>query len=301
MKKLLSASATIALATLGFAAAPASATTPDANINYEMDSNLTDTTGSSTLTAAATCSSPAASDLCNVSTNFGSDSNGGYWHWVTTQGNGGGAVLDTTASLGSTFSIYFKFAIDDEANDINSGSCATPADNYSKILDFLDQAVDTGLYTSGCDPLFISTGFETGTASIDRGEVVEVVVSRDGVSEDVTVFINYADGFEESFVTNDSAGEFIPAVQGSGSRIRMFQDDGTDATNEGIQEGRLYSVKAWANTALTLDQLDGLATLNSDNELAETGVDNGQMSAIVGFGIASLVAGVAVIARRRRA
>lgn len=298
MKRTYAAIAILATAVVGLTETPANAVTPDANVNFPMSGNFTDTLGAATLTPAVTCSSPAPTDLCNVSANFGSDSHGDFWHWVTTQGNGGGAVLDTTASLGSTFSIYLKFAIDEEANDDNGGNCSNPQDNYSKILDFRDQASDVGLYTSGCDPLYISTGFDTGEASIALGEVVELVLSRDDDSGLVSVFINYADGFEESFVTDDSAGEFIPAVQGSGSRIRLFQEDGVDATWEGIKEGRLYNVMVWADTALTLDQLDELASL--DESLADTGVDNSQALTLAGFGVAAILAGFVALVRRRR-
>lgn len=299
MKKLLSASALVSAIAFVSLTAPAHATTPEAAVDFQLSGNLTDSLGGATLTPAAICSSPSPTDLCNVSANFGSDDNGNFWHWVTTQGNGGGAVLDTAASLGSTYSLYFKFAIDEESDDLNSNSCDTPGDNYSKILDFQDQASDVGLYTSGCDPLYISTGFDTGEASIALGEVVELVLSRDDDSGLVTVFINYSDGFEESFVTDDSAGEFIPAVEGSGSRLRLFQEDGVDETWEGVKEGRLYGVKAWPNTALTLEQLGDLASL--EDSLADTGADAGQVSTIAGFGIAALVAGVAAVARRRRA
>jgi hypothetical protein len=299
VKKTLAAAAIVALATLGFAAAPAFATTPTASYDYDMDGAFTDSVGSSTLTAAPTCSSPAQSDLCNVSTNFGSDSNGNYFHWVTTQDNGGGVVLDTAAHLGATYSLYLKFAIEQAANDVNGNNCSTPEDNYSKLLDFRDQASDVGLYTSGCDPLFISTGYETGTAEIPLDDVVEIVISRDDSTGLVTFYLNYSNGYEESFVTDDSAGDFIPADQGSGSRIRLFQEDGTDGTAEGIKAGRLYGMKAFADTALTIDQLDGLVTVN--NDLAETGFDAGQSSALLGFGIAAIVAGVAVVVRRRRA
>ncbi|MEY4477153.1 MAG: hypothetical protein RJA31_657 [Actinomycetota bacterium] len=306
MKKFLSVATALALAAVGFAAAPASATTPAASYDFDMDGAFLDSIGSATIAGAATCSSPSASDLCNVSANFGTDSIGDFWHWVTTQDNGGGAVLTTSAQLGNSYSLYFKFAMDEASRDTSASNCAAPEENYSKLLDFQDKTIDTGLYTQGCDTFLISTGFDTGTASIPLGDVVEIVVSRDDTTSMVTVFVNYGNGYEESFVTDDSADEFIPADSGSGSIIRMFQDDGVDATAEGVKEGRLYGVKAWAGTALTINDLDGLVTVtpatNAGNDnLADTGVDAAQSSTILGFGIAALVAGVAVVARRRRA
>lgn len=299
MKRIFSSSVAVALATLGLVSVPAAAATPAANIDYSMAGTFTDSLGASTLAALPDCSSPAVSDVCNVSESFSSDSNGNFWRWASTQGNGGGAVLDTTSSLGTTFSIYLKFAIDDEANDDQGSNCTNPDANYSKIIDFRDQASDVGLYTSGCGTLYISTGFETGVASIDLGEVVELVLSRDGATGLVSVFINYSDGFEESFVADDSSGDFIPAVQGSGSRIRLFHDDGTDLSWEGIKAGRLYGMKVWGGTALGLDQLDDLASLNNDT-LSDTGMDASQFAALTAFGVAAVVAGATVAKRRRR-
>lgn len=304
MKKIFAASAVLALGTLGMTAAPAFATTPAASYDFDMDGVFADSIGSATIVAADTCSSPAADDLCNTSANFGTDSIGDYWHWVTTQNNGGGAVLTTNADLGNTYSLYFKFAMDDPSRDTSANDCDLPGENYSKLLDFRDKAVDTGLYTQGCGPFYVSTGFDTGTAEVPLGDVVELVVSRDDATDEVTFFINYGNGYEESFVTDDSVSEFVPADSGAGSIVRLFQDDGTDGTAEGVREGRLYGVKAWAGTALTIDQLDGLVTVTPDTNnpnLAETGVDASQLGTAAGFGIAAIIAGVAVAVRRRRA
>lgn len=297
MKIKLATGAAIALAVFGFAATPASAVTPAATYDYSMAGVFDDSIGTSTLTPAATCASPAATDFCNVSANFGTDSNGNYWHWVTTQINGGGAVLDTPARIGGTYSLYYKFAIDNEANDINSEDCTIPNLNYSKILHFGELTNDVGLYTEGCNPLYVSTGFDTGDAAIARGEVVEVVVTRDDTTDVVTIFINTSTGYEESFVYEDTDGDFVAIDQGSGSRVRLFQDDGFDETAEGIQEGRLYGMKVWANTALTIDQLDGIVT-GTDN-LGETGIDSESLSALAGAGFVALAIGATVVARRR--
>lgn len=299
MKKLLSASAAIALASLGFAAAPASAAAPAATYSYTMEGNLTDTSGSSTMTPATICSSPAATDLCNISANFGTDANGDFWHWVTAQDNGGGAVLTTPAPFGSDYSIYIKFAIDDEANDTNASDCSDPSSNYSSVFNTSNLTSDYGFYTAGCNPdLYLSTGEYTADTRIGSGEVVEAVITRDNTAAELTIYINYAGGFEESWIVDDTNGDFIIANYNAGSILRLFQDDGLDDSHEGVQEGRLYGLKVWANDVLTLDEIATLASLKS--ELASTGVDAGQISAISGFSALALVAGAAVVARRRR-
>lgn len=310
MKKSL-AIALMGASLLVASAAPAQAATPASDYSFSMDGAFSDSIGASTLVGAPTCSSPAPTDKCNVATNFGTDSNGNYWHWRTTQYNGGGATLTTPAQLGGTYSLYFKFAIDDEARDTDALNCDIPEINYSKILHFGDANNDVGLYTEGCGRLYISTGFETGEVAIDLGDVVEVVVTRDDTDDEVTIFINHGSGYSESFVYDDTSGDFVAADSGAGSRIILFQDDGYDAgesTHEGVQEGRLYGMKAWRNTALTLDQLDGLVTVTpssnsgsggnagSDN-LANTGGNPAVGGWVLGL---ALVAGAGAFALRRR-
>ncbi len=304
MKKFI----TIAMLGAGLLAAtasPAHATTPAPGYNYSMNGAFSDSVGTSTLTGAVTCSSPAANDWCNIEASFGSDSNGNYWHWRTTQVLGGGAVLDTAAPLGDTYSLYLKFAIDDAANDSDAQDCSIETINYGKILHFAALSNDVGLYTQGCDPLYISTGNDTGEASVSEGDVVEVVITRDDATKTMTVFINYAGGYEESFVFDDTPGDFIAVAQGGGSRVRLFQDEGSDGTNEGVQEGRLYGMQAWPGTALTISQLDGLVTVTGDSnggggggeDLANTGGNSAV--GVWALGLA-LVAGAGAFALRRR-
>lgn len=303
MKKYL-AIAMLGASLFGASGMPAHAATPAPGYNYSMNGAFTDSVGTSTLTGAATCNSPDPSDWCNIESSFGTDSNGNYWHWRTTQVHGGGAVLDTAAPLGNTYSLYFKFAIDDAANDLDSQDCDIAEINYGKILHFADLTNDVGLYTEGCDPLYISTGYNTGNASVAEGDVVEVVLARDGSTQQVTVFINYAGGYEESFVYDDTPGDFIALDAGSGSRIRLFQDEGSDGTNEGVQEGRLYGMQAWPGTALTLAQLDDLVTVtagsndgNDEEDLAPTGGNSAVGGWVLGL---ALAAGAGAFALRRR-
>ena len=300
MKKFLAAAAASAFALIGFSATPALATTPTPTYSYTMEGNLNDTAGTSTMTPAVTCNSPAATDLCNISANFGSDANGHFWHWVTAQNNGGGAVLTTPTAFGADYTIYIKFAIDDEANDTNSSDCAAPDANYSSVFNTSDLTSDYGFYTAGCNPdLYLSTGMETADTRIGVGEVVEAVLTRDDATKELKVYINYANGFEESWTVDDTNGDFLIADHNSGSILRLFQDDGLDDSHEGVQEGRLYGLKVWANDVLTLEEIAPLATL--DDKLAETGVDAAQSSAMLGFGVAAIITGVAVVVRRRRA
>ena len=128
MKKSL-AIALMGVSMLAVSAIPAQAAVPAATYSFDMNGAFTDSIGTSTITGAVTCNSPSPSDLCNVESNFGSDSHGHFWHWRTTQPLGGGAVFDTPADIGPTYSLYLKFAIDDEANDLDSNSCSVALNN----------------------------------------------------------------------------------------------------------------------------------------------------------------------------
>lgn len=294
------------------AVSPAHASTPAATYDYSMDGAFDDTTGTSTMTAASICTnSSAANDLCNIAANFGHDKNGDFWHWRTDQNNGGGAVLTTPTQFGATYSIYIKFAIDNEAEDADASNCDNPENNYSSVFNVANLTTDYGFYTAGCDPdLYLSTGLETSDTSVNVGDVVEAVITRDDVAKELKVFINYADGFSESWVVDDSSNDFLIADNGGGSILRLFQDDGIDNSHEGVKEGRLYGLKIWANTELTLEQITPLATVtpNSNNgggsgngggdDLAPTGGNSAVGAWALGLAIAA-GAGALVLRRRK--
>lgn len=294
MKKLLSASAAIALATLGLTAAPASAVTPAAGVNYTMANTLEDSVGASTLTPAPICASPDTEDLCNISAEFGSNEHGNFWHWTTTQGNGGGASLVTDARLGETYTVSIKFSLDELSNEENP-------DKYSKILDFQNLTADAGIYGNGeSSPYLITSDLANGETEIELGEVVEMTIVRDASASPATftLYIKNASGLVVAFEAEDTDPLYVAANSGDGSVLRLFQEEPESAgeSHEGVKEGHLYGIQAWPGVALTQEQVDGIEFASG---LAETGAEG--VSAIAGLGIASLVAGVAVIARRRRA
>jgi hypothetical protein len=305
MKKSL-AIALMGVSMLAVSAIPAQAAVPAATYSFDMNGAFTDSIGTSTITGAVTCNSPSPSDLCNVESNFGSDSHGHFWHWRTTQPLGGGAVFDTPADIGPTYSLYLRFAIDDEANDLDSNSCTDQFNNNSKIADFRNQATDVGLYAVGCDPLYTAQSISWAEPAFDRGEVVGVVAARSDTTKSFTVFVITGGLCVDASGMYDVSGDYIPADQGSGSRVRLFQDDGTDAgtpSNEGVQEGRLYGVKVWKDMVMTLDQCNELFATNggsnggSKENLAYTGGN----AAVVGWmlGLAAIAGCGAFLLRRR--
>ena len=296
MRKILATAAVSSIALIGFSVTPALATTPAPGINYSMANTLSDSVGASTLTAAPICSSPAVEDICNVSASYGTDTHGNFWHWVTTQGNGGGASLVTNARLGETYTLSIKFALDELSNEEDP-------DKYSKILDFMDLTSDAGIYAHGdSSPYTISSDLDEGSTTVEVGEVVEMTIVRDASVSPATftLYIKNSSGLVTAFQAEDSDPLYVAANSGAGSVIHLFQEENETygESHEGVKEGRLYGVQAWPGVALTESQVDGI---NFTSNLAETGVDAAQSSAMLGFGVAAIIAGVAVIVRRRRA
>ncbi len=294
MNRMFSSSALLAVGTIFLAVTPAVATTPAAGYSYSMANTLSDSVGSSTLTAAPICASPATEDLCNVTAEFGTNANGNYWHWTTTQGNGGGAALVTGAPLGATYTLTVKFSLDELSNEEDPVK-------YSKILDFQNLADDTGIYAFGeTSPYTIYTDVQSSDTNIEVGKVVEMTIVRDASVTPAlfTLYLKTPTGFLKAFEAEDPDGIYIAANSGSGSIIRLFQEEPEDAgqSHEGVKEGYLYGIEAWPNLALTEAQINSSAAPES---LADTGFDAETLPALAGFGIVAMAAGVVAVARRR--
>ena len=295
MKKLIGASALLALSATSFSFVPALAAVPAADYGYSMANTLSDSVGSSTLTPAPICSSPATEDLCNVTAEFGTNANGNFWHWTTTQGNGGGAALVTGAPLGETYSITVKFSLDELSNEEDPSK-------YSKIFDFKNLADDTGIYAFGeASPYYIYTDLESSDTAIALGEVVEMTIVRDASVTPAlfTLYLKTPTGFQKAFEAEDPDGIYIAANSGSGSVLRLFQEEPEDAgqSHEGVKEGHLYGIEAWRNLALTEEQV---REASGDEALGETGADQDKLLLVAGFGVATVVLGLAIAGRRRR-
>jgi LPXTG-motif cell wall-anchored protein len=295
----------ISLGVALLAAAPASATTPNPapGLNYSMNNTLNGLPGNPALTAAPACSNPGVEDICNTSTNFGSDSYGHFFHWITTQGNGGGLNLTTTSRLGNSYSLSLKFAVTGFSNDENMNG--DPNNGFSKLIDFWNLTDDIGLYFNNADPHRVALGDTLLTESVPSGHVVTMTLVRDASTATPTVTLWIKD---ETAGTNavkvidamdDADGHFVASDSGSGSILHLFQDEPETATNgdshEGVQEARLYGFQAWPGVAL--QNAPGGSSSNSGTPLANTGSNDASL-ALTGLVLAAL--GSLLIAVRRR-
>lgn len=284
--------ATAALVALG---SPALAATPASNYSFTMANDFTDKAGTSTLTPAPQCSSPALEDLCNDSSSFGTDSYGNYWTWATAQGNGGGIVLYTPAPLGATFTYSMKFSV--SGMSIDDGC---PDACYTKLVDYGDLTIDDGIYFRGTGPVVISEGYDDGTTEYAFNDVLVMTVTRDSAGL-LTVYMQGANGFEQALTYDDSANSyFVAAASGAGSILRLFQEEPESAGQsfEGAPGGKLYGFQAWPGVALTEDEARTIEW--PAGSLANTGVDAGQLGGLAALSLLMVLAGVATVSLRRR-
>lgn len=291
-------------------ASPAFATAaPEPTINYTMNNTLNGLTGTPALAAAPACSSPTEEEHCSTSTNYGSDSEGNFFHWVTTQGNGGGVVVTTSQPLGATYTLTFKFAVDEFSQD--EDMAGEPSNGYSKLVDFANLTHDDGLYFNNADPHYITTNPTGGDGTYATGTVVTVTMVRDssGATPTFTVYVkDAATGLTTQIdAEEDPSGTYLAADYSGGSILRLFQDEPETATDgvshEGVKEGRLYGVTAWAGTALTQEQIGGLVlgSTGSGNPdtLANTGL-NTDLQLFLAAGLSLAGSSVLFVTRRRR-
>lgn len=224
------------------AAGRAPSSVPSPNIDYHFNGNLTDSGGGSTATPSPAC--PASP--CIATSGFGTDANGPYWEWTSTNTQaGGGLRIVTNAKLGDTYTLILKFAF------------TQTGPGYKKIMDYKDRADDTGFYFHDHYIYFYNLGNESADSYPD-GAMMDLVIVRQstgGITGKFTVYTRVGnDPLSTIIDIDDPSGESIFADSGSGSVIGLFYND--TAYSEASEGGKVYGMSGWANTALTKEQLD---------------------------------------------
>ena len=233
-------------------ASPAAAATPDPTVSYAFAGTLSDSLGASTLTLLPDCPSGTPRSPCNSASGFGSDADGPYWEWSSTDPRGGGFTVLTDALVGDTYTIALKFSF---AN----------VTGYRKIIDYADWGSDNGFYFyDGGLEFFPGPG---GTTTYAPNEVVDLVAVRDA-SVNPATFTVYAVGeagvLVQLFSYDDDGNDAIPETSGSGSLLGFFFDDG-DTSSEATPNGKVYGLKIWSNIALTAQEIDDVVVNGSGN------------------------------------
>ena len=189
-------------------------------VDRQFDGNFNDDAGGSTIVVHPDC--PA--DPCNSSSIFDTDEFGTFWQWESENPRGGGFTLRTNVELGDTFTIRLVFSFDEVSS-------------FRKIIDFKDRESDNGLYFNSGYIRFwpLSRSGETFMA----GEVLELVVARNGIDNQLVVFV--VDG-NDTFISldmNDTADLAIATTDAGESILGFFHDDIATAS-EGTSGGKVY-------------------------------------------------------------
>lgn len=223
--------------------------TPAPTIHYTFDGNLTDANGASAATQAVAC--PSAP--CNSATSFGSDANGTFWNWTSTNAaSGGGFSLSTTAVIGDTYTLALKFSF----TEVSPG--------YRKIIDYENRTSDNGFYFLNSALLFYPYTGQPSSTTYAADQVLDLVAVRQstgGVTGTFTVYAVGANGLLTLlFVANDTDGSSIPISNGAGGTKLGFFFDDTVVQNEATASGKVYDLQIWANQALTQAELENIIT-----------------------------------------
>jgi len=221
---------------------------PTPAIHYTFDTDLLDVHSASTLTVAAAC--PA--DPCNATSSFGSDADGKYWTWSSTDYRGGGFTLLTSANIGTSYTIALKFSF-------------SQVTSWRKIIDYEDRVSDNGFYYYSSKLQFYNGGQTfNSTTTYPANTVLDLVVVRESTNpSDPSVltgtFTVYAVGADNSltqlFQYSDTVGNSIPHVTSGGlTKLGFFFDD-TATSDEATASGKVYDLRIWSGTSLNVQTL----------------------------------------------
>lgn len=233
--------AVLCLALVPVVGGPSSASAPSPTVHYTFDGNLTDSAGGSTLTAAGAC----PGDPCNSATSFGSDANGGYWAWTSTNGaSGGGFTVQTNAAVATTYTTALKFSF-------------AEVSGWRKIVDYQNRASDDGFYFRSGKLRFYPYSNENATA-YPADTVLDLVAVRQATGALTGTFTVYAVGADSTltllFTATDTSGASIPYTSGGVTKFGFFFDD-TETSDEATLSGRVYDLRIWSGVALSQDDL----------------------------------------------
>ncbi len=210
--------------------------------------------GTSSIEVFGPCADPIPAppdDLCNDSSEFGSDAAGTYWRWESSNPRGGGFRLVTSRDLGETYTVGLRLRFDEVGLDGD-------ANPWRKIIDYRDRVEDTGFYFYVGAIQFYDLG--TSDETYSPGELIDLLAVRSGTegsSEgEFTVYVIGGDGaLTEVLSVTDTTGESIPVSSGGGSLLGFFFDD-TATSQEATPGGQVYRLRIW-DRALDPDELTG--------------------------------------------
>lgn len=212
------------------------------SVHYTFDSDLLDSKSGSTLTVSPNC----PGDPCLSASSFGTDDNGDYWTWTSTDRRGGGFTIETNTAIADTYTIALKFSF---ANHTG----------WRKIIDYEDRASDNGFYIYNSK--LQSYPGSTGSVTYEVNTVLDLVATREATTGTAGTFKVYSVGTDNSltflYQYNDPGGQTLPfLVTGTPNKSRLgffFDDLATSA--EATTSGKVYDLRIWSGIALTSSEL----------------------------------------------
>lgn len=254
-------SAVVSISLLGALMAPVAAhasAVPDPTIHFTFDNTLSPVSGNGTLTPESNCpvSPNTVNTPCNSTSSFGSDAAGGYWEWASNSSRGGGFTVATAQDLGKTYTISLRFTF-------------AEVSGYRKIVDYLNQASDTGFYVLNGSINFYPLG--TGSAVFSAGDVLDLVAVRtdSAVAQNpdegvFTVYLNQGGTLTQLLQVTDTQGTSLPH-QSAGQTILGFFFDDIATSAEATTTGKIWDLKLWRNYALSQTEV---ATVTTTSQVA---------------------------------
>ncbi len=139
-----------------------------------------------------------------------------------------GLTLDADASLAGDYSIGLQFSFQS-------------VDGWRKVIDFQNQAPDTGQYILDGRLTFFDPTIG-GSGPIQANEVISVVVTRSSANNLYTGYLNGSSTPEFSFT--DSSNVSLAVLIGGFSRFSFFIDD-SDTGFEEASAGMIFDLRVW--------------------------------------------------------
>jgi len=223
-----------------FLARSVSAVSYTPTIAYDFAGNATDSQNNSSLTFASACTTSA--NPCNVSSSYGTDTDGTYWQWTANRGRGGGFWIDTNTAVSTSYSVAFKISFEQ-------------TDCYRTIIDFSDGTDDDHLYFCGGMEFYPRPG---STFQFLPNTVYNILISRQTSGKILAYVLNSAGAAVKILEVDDKAlggnpahSLMIPAPSPSGgSRFRFFHDECCEYSSG----GKIYDVRVWGDQVLPPEQ-----------------------------------------------
>jgi len=197
---------------------------------YNFDENLTDELGGSILDKFGI--SNDGNNHNNNTSGFGSDANGTYWNWTSNQPRGGGIWIDLNTNISESYSIGIKFSFTDTEG------------GYRKIIDYKNLSSDNGFYFYSGGKFNFYPNQTLGTSVTNNNEVIDMIVTRNGVTKDIKAYIVIDNVLYEELNVNDNLEHAVPFLVNGKPRFRFFHDD-NQTTAEATPGGKVYSIKVW--------------------------------------------------------